>query len=359
MAALRGGAIGRFLKSPPSDVDAVLVYGPDAGLVRERAMALVVRVTPDLKDPFNAIEFTDQDLKAEPSRLADEAAALSFLGGRRSIRLRTSGDAAHDAAKLLVDALDGGYLNANALVVVEAGDLARTSRLRKLFEAARRAVTVPCYEDRAEDVAALAETIAREHGLRFARNALDYAASLLGSDRGVTRSELEKVALYHGPPSDDREADAVITLEDVHACLVDGESEALYEVAAAALDGDPARLSRGLRRLAASGGSDVGLTRALQREVARLMSVHDDIAAGRSPKEAMARLRPPVFFGDQRAFTARLNKWPPRKLAIASDALMEAEVAAKTTGWPAQLMVERTAFRLVAMAARAGQASGT
>ena len=78
------------------------------GWCAERADTLAKSVVADFKDPFNYIDLTDADLKTEPARLADEAAALSFAGGERVVRLKTIGEAAAKAAQTLIDGLDGG-----------------------------------------------------------------------------------------------------------------------------------------------------------------------------------------------------------------------------------------------------------
>jgi DNA polymerase-3 subunit delta len=44
--------VERFLAKPPAGLRAVLFYGPDAGLVRERAERAARSVCEDLKDPF-------------------------------------------------------------------------------------------------------------------------------------------------------------------------------------------------------------------------------------------------------------------------------------------------------------------
>ena len=167
MGALKGKAIDRFVAKRDPSISAVLIYGPDAGLVRERADTLAKSVTPDFKDPFNYIDLTDADIKTEPSRLADEAAALSFSGGERVVRIRTAGDGAAGAAKVLVDGLDGGSIKSNALVIIEAGELTKAAKIRKLFEAAKFAAAIPCYEDTPEDVKSLATQRAAEEGLSF------------------------------------------------------------------------------------------------------------------------------------------------------------------------------------------------
>ncbi|MEM6650433.1 MAG: DNA polymerase III subunit delta, partial [Pseudomonadota bacterium] len=76
MTALKPRDIPEFLRAKPKGVFVVLLYGPDQGLVRERAKTLGHMVVEDLNDPFNAIELTDTDL-SDTGRLTDEAMALS------------------------------------------------------------------------------------------------------------------------------------------------------------------------------------------------------------------------------------------------------------------------------------------
>lgn len=351
MTALKGRDIEAFLKRRPADIAAVLAYGPDAGLVRERADRLASAVVADFKDPFNYIEFSDSDLKGEPGRLADEAQALSFTGGERVIRVKGAGDAATKALETLIAGLDKGHLKSNALVVVEAGDLAKSSALRKLFEKARAGAALPCYADGPGDVRALALQMATAEELTFERDALDLVVALLGDDRGVTRSELEKLILYKGPKSI-RSGLGTITVDDARECLVDGVGDALDEAAGAAADGAPATLSRALWKSAAAGASPIGLLRALSRAFSRLHAAQAMIAAGVATNMAMKRLRPPVFFMEERAFEARLRKWPLKELEAALDLLVEAELSAKTTGAPQKEIAERAALSLALRAGR-------
>lgn len=351
MAALKGKAIDAFLAARDKAVAAALIYGPDQGLVRERGDLLARQVTPDFKDAFNYIELGDADLKESPSRLADEIAALSLTGGERVVRLRTNGEAAAAAARLLVDGLDKGHVKPNGIVVVEAGDLAKSSGLRKLFEGAKSAVALPCYADAPADLRALAVEAARREDLRFEDGALDLLIAALGEDRGVSRAEIEKLILYKGPKPL-RSGPAAISAEDVRAAVADAVGEAVDEAAAAAADGAPLALSAALARSAGAGASPISLLRALTRQFFRLRTVQAMVAAGETPQGAMAKLRPPVFFMETRAFEQRLRRWPLARLEEALDILLEAETGAKTTGYPDQEIAERAALRLALMAGR-------
>ena len=177
--------------SRPRICGVALVFGPDAGLVQERAEKLLKTVVPDLTDPFNVADLSEAVLLADPARLADEAAAISMMGGRRVVRVRGAGN---DLAELFEHFLDDPP--GDALVVVEAGDLAKGAALRKLFEGDDKAAAIACYADNARDLEDVVRDALRAEGLSIAPDALDDAVSRLGSDRGVTRRELEKLALY-------------------------------------------------------------------------------------------------------------------------------------------------------------------
>lgn len=351
MTALKGRAIKAFLDRRDPQYAAVLIYGADAGLARERADILARSVVADFKDPFNYIELSDADLKAEPGRLGDEAAALSFAGGERVVRLRTSGEAAAKPVEAFLAALDAGAVKPNALVLIEAGALSPRSGLRKAFEKAKRAAALPCYADGPADVRAMAQDAARAEDLRFEDDALDLLVSILGEDHGLSRAEIDKLIVYKGPKSL-RSGPATISVEDVRASLVDAMGDVMDDAAAASADGAAARLAATLRRAAAAGASPIGLLRALQRSFARLRTAREFMDAGESAASAMKKLRPPVFFAEQRAFESRLYKWEGRKLDRALRMLIEAELDAKTTGAPQREIVERAALRLALMAGR-------
>lgn len=351
MSALKGKAIEAFVKKRDPAIALILIYGPDLGLVKERADRLAKTVVDDFKDPFAYVEFTDPDLKGDPTTLADEAVALSFAGGQRLVRLRTVGDASSKAIKLLLEGIESATLTPNALTIIEAGDLTKRSGVRKMVEAARHCVALPCYSDTEQSIKMLAQEMAATEGLRFDPDALALAVSLLGEDRGITRSELDKLMIFVGPRKTHDNA-ALITIGDVRAVLIDTLSDTIDEITGAVADGASGQLASALHKSASAGTGTIGVLMGLQRYFMRLRVAQALIANGSSPSDAMKRLRPPVFFMEQRPFESRLRKWPLSRIDTALAMLLDAEIAAKTTGTPQSELIERTALRLAAMAGR-------
>src|SRR6201985_2316736 len=273
-----------YVLSPPKALMMALVYGPDAGLVQERAEKLLKSVVPDLTDPFNVSDLNEATLLADPARLADEAAAISMMGGRRVVRVRGAGN---DLAELFESFMDDP--KGDALVVIEAGDLAKTSALRKVFDGHKTAAAVQCYPDSVRDLADVVRDALRAEGLSIAPDALEDAVSRLGSDRGVTRRELEKLLLYmHGQKQ--------VVLEDVRAVMGD-EAEARSESACdAAGSGDLSKLDRELERLWASDTPPGQVLRSAMGHFQKLVQAREGAARGESIDMVMKRLRPPGHF---------------------------------------------------------------
>ncbi|MCD8497536.1 MAG: hypothetical protein LRZ85_05310 [Alphaproteobacteria bacterium] len=69
-----------FVKKPDPAARVVLVYGPDSGLMKERAALIGKSVVADLNDPFNVAVLNADDLAEDPARLSDEASAMSMMG---------------------------------------------------------------------------------------------------------------------------------------------------------------------------------------------------------------------------------------------------------------------------------------
>ena len=86
------------------------------------------------------IDLSGAELKADPARLADEAAAISMFGGARWILVEPAGDEIVPALEALIEAPAAG----NPVAVV-AGALKPASKLLKLALAAPAALAFASY----------------------------------------------------------------------------------------------------------------------------------------------------------------------------------------------------------------------
>jgi DNA polymerase-3 subunit delta len=317
----------------------VLLYGPDIGLVRERADILARTVCPDLKDPFQVADLSGAALAADPARLADETAQMSLVGGRRVVRV-------HDAADRLAR-LFSGFLNAapgDGFIVVEGGDLPGSSALRRVFDTSPRAAAIGCYPDTPHERAAVIRDTLRAHRITASGEATQYLVEHLGSDRLLTRAELEKLVLYAGEGSR-------VELDDVRLSIEDSAALATDDAVTAAAEGDAARVDRVLDRIFQEGESPVSIIRVMLRHLQRLHVLAARMAGGVTVAEVVRNARPPIFYRQEDNFKRQLVLWNEAGLRAQLERIAQAELHMKLTGLPADTVC-REALLAVAQAAR-------
>jgi DNA polymerase III subunit delta len=335
---LPASRIAAFLQRPDRAIRAVLLYGPDAGLVCERADTLARTVCPDLKDPFRMTNLSGSALAADPARLADEAAQMSLIGGRRVIRVRDAGDRLARLFAAFLDSAPG-----DGFIVVEAGDLLASSALRRVFDISPRAAAIGCYPDTPRDRAAVIRDTLGAHRITASSEAAQYLIEHLGGDRLLTRGELEKLALYAGEGSH-------IELDDVRVSIGDSAALAIDDALMSAAEGDAAKVDRVLDRVFQEGGSPVSVVRAMLRHLHRLDMLAARVTTGVTVAEVVRTARPPIFFRQEDSFKRQLMLWGETSLRAQLDYIAQAELHIKLTGVPAETVC-REAMLAVAQAA--------
>lgn len=330
-----GAAVRRFLDAP--EARAVLLYGPNEAFTHEAAQRLVGRALGGSDDPYALTKLGEDDIKRDSARLADALAAQSLLGGPTVVWARIDGKGADGAILHALEAFENG--TPSGALIVEAGDLGGTNELVKAFNAAKNAACLVFYEETEAERAQFGKALAKELGLAFEGDAQEEFLAALPSDRGLARKEIEKLALYA------HDLGRKISSDDI-AQLMAGEAESALDAASlAAAAGRANEAVETLARIDALSG--ISALRALGRRMLQLRDARALIDEGASPADAVARLRPPVFWKERDAVAAQVRAWNAKKLNAAFDVLWGAEARSKVAGAPQEL-IAADAFRSVA-----------
>ena len=299
---------------------------------------LIKSVLEDPADPFRLSDLAADQIKGDPAMLVDEARALCLMGGRRVVRVRQGADALRVAVKSLLD-----LSTIDALVVLEAGDLGRASSLRKLIEQAPNAAAIACYRDEGRDLGSLIDRLLAERHLKADAEARNYLIEHLGGDRAVTRTELDKLAVFADASP---ETPRTLGFDDVACMIGDSAAVGLDDLAHATTLGDSKAVERCLNRLLGEGQAPVRLIRTLLNHVTRLRRIALMIQRGESADRAIGQARPPIHFRRKTDVKLALRRWSGARLAAAQAKLMSAEIACKTTGRPDILLCREAVFSI-------------
>lgn len=336
------------ISRPDPSIKAYLIFGPDRGLVHERATTLAHALVPDPNDPFSVAQLTEEDLKSDPAGLADAMAAMSLTGGARLVRVRLSGETGSGPVIEIVTALEKGLAHAEACLIVESGDLTPRGKLRKLFEPAKTAMAIACYPDSAQSLADIATKMLADEGLSLTAAARSAWLPRLEGDRAFARGEIEKLILFKGLRNQRSEEDSTVDVADIELIAADQGDAALDAIIGPVLDGELATADSAYVRALGGGASAVGVLRALQRRLDQIGSV---LAAG-GDENAIMRSGAPRYGPQAAQFKRQLGLWRGRRLDAARQLAFDAERAVKRSASPADTLVGDLLLRLARGAAR-------
>lgn len=311
MVAYKSSAVASFVKAPKAECRAVLVYGPDAGLVAERADALAQVFAKRGRGETEIVRLDDRDLGEDPARIEVELRTIPMFAEQSVVRVAAGPKLDVPALKTL---LAEDFAN---VLIVEGGNLRPDSGLRKLFEGHRSAAALPCYSD-ARDLSALIESELAAAGLGIDRETRDYLMTRLGADQALSRAEVVKLALY-------AQGAGTVSHDDIEAIVGDAAETALENFVYATSGGDAKAALSELQRLVAAGTDKGSALSALGRHFIQLHRVAASVASGRPAEEALRSLRPPPRpRSREEAFLTRSRKWGAGRLARALPLIQEA-----------------------------------
>ena len=340
MTAIKASDVDRFIAKPDPATPIMLVFGPDAGLVRERVDALVRASVDDPADPFSFVRIEGEDLSANPSRLVEEAHTVPLFGGRRAVLVKAGARNISAAVEPVIATPSN-----ECRIIIEAGDLRKNAPLRALCEKAKVVAVLPCYADGARDLERLIDDEMRASDMTIAPDARAALLALVGGDRLASRNEIRKLALY-------AKGAARIELADVIAVVSDASELGFDGVIDGAFAGKPPAVETEFAKARTSGSSPAAIISAAIRQVANLHKMKLAVEGGDSIEFAMKRGAPPVHFTREKLVSEALRAWSPARLLRAMDQLAEASLDMRRNAPLAEAIAQRTLLSIAVSARR-------
>lgn len=304
MASLKDNQVDRWIAKPDGAFRIILIFGPDAGLVSERADRLSKSTGVDLSDPFSLIRLNADDVAEDKSRLLDEVFTVGMFGGERLIRV--SGTTRRNLAEAVKPVIE--QKPEDAWIIIEAGDLKAKTGLRGMVEKSPHAMAIPCYQDSDTALRQLISEELTDNGLQISANLQTYLAGFLGGDRQASRNELRKLALYaHG--------ETEITREHIDAVVGDASTIDINALIDAVAAGDMTAFEHNLDRVLMEGTSPDMVIINTMRHFQTLHELRGKMENYRLGSKAVVDgARPPIFWKRKEATMRILSRLDTRTI---------------------------------------------
>ncbi|GAA6209281.1 DNA polymerase III subunit delta [Cognatishimia sp. WU-CL00825] len=332
----------RYFSKPDPSRTGLLIYGPDAMRVAlKRQEVITALIGPQGEEEMRLTRIPAASLRKDPAQLIDAIKAVSFFPGPRVAFVEDANDT---AAPAILAALED-WQQEDAQIIVTAGQLKASSKIRKAFESHANAYATAIYNDppsRDEIEADLAKA-----GLRnIDREAMTDLSNLARElDPGDFRQTIEKLALYK------YQDDSPATSEDVIACAPTSTEAALDDVLNIVAEGRAQEIGPVMAKLQAQGTQPVGLCIGATRHFRALYTAASDPGGA---AQGISRMRPPIFGPRRDRMLRQAQGWGAAKLEQALTILTDTDLQLRSAGQtaPAMALVERAFLRLSMLAKR-------
>lgn len=332
--------IEQAVRAPPADVRFLLLHGPDEAGSR----ALMKMLASAMGADAERVDLSGAELKADPARLADEAASMSLFGGARYVLVEPAGEEVLPAVEALLQVPMAG----NPVVII-AGALRSTSKLLQLTLAAPDALAFASYPPKDRDADRLVMDLGRGQGLIIHPELARRIHEDSGGNRALVAQEIEKLALYvDAAPDRPRELDE--TAYDAIGAATEGSE--MSRMVNAVASGDGPALQAELRRLSGVGMTGVPLVRAVKRHFLLLARLRAEVDKGSSPSAVMASQGRAVHFSEKDVVGRQLARWRSYLIAKGVSRLAEAELKLMSPGAVGPIAVDEEFFAIARQAAR-------
>ena len=329
---LSTGQANAYFAKPDRDAAGALIFGADAMRIAiKRQQVIATLIGPSGEEEMRLTRIAASDLRKDPALLMDAVKAIGFFPGPRVALVE---EANETVGAIITDAL-AEWVAGDAQIIVTAGALKPTSKLRKAFEAHTKAVAAAIYDNppTRDEIEKDLKTAGIDQPPQDAMHMLMDLAKVL--EPGDFRQTLEKIGLYKLDDS------SPLNAEDILNCAPTSFEADVDDVLMVVGDGQAAAIGPVMQRLQAQGVNAVTLCIGAMRHFRALHRIAVDTSG-----------RPQIWGPNRDKMLAQARRWGPLKLETALTVLTDTDLQLRSAGQhaPALALVERAFIRLAMLA---------
>ena len=299
---LNSTTVDNWLKGDNQSCRIFLIYGQDEGQICLTTHKFIRHYVPEVDESFNLTTLSYAQIKDNPHILNDEMISTSLLGGRRVLVVESCPATFSADLMSVVKTPKKG----DTIVIFKAGELKKTSNIRKEIEASKSGCAIGCYKDSPEGSKRFIAQYLHENSMTFEPDVIPILAQSLYPDRLLVKSELDKLITYKGNEKQ-------IKTSDIAAIIVENPELSLDDLCVAIGVRNKKIVYKYVERIEKNDLEFMLVLRVLLNYFSRIWSVKALMKEGKDLQEAISYLSPPVFFTQRNGFMKVLNNLSPQR----------------------------------------------
>lgn len=312
------------------NIFAALVYGPESGLVSIYSKKIAKKIVDDLNDPFLVSNVSAKKIDEDKALLSDEFGSITMLGGRKLIIVEGENKITESLQLIFDKKTTISPPVGDNFILIAAGDLDKSSSLRKFAESSPYIAAIPCYEDDSMTITNVIRQKFKEHNLTFENGIVEILLNKFGKNRLIILNEIDKMAIYMGKETN-------VTIDILEQNIADIAEISTSQLVNSFADSNLKKSMFFLEKLFSEKTSAITIIRFLSAYFLKLALVQNNLENGSSLDIEMRNQN--IFFKQQPIFKKHLNSWSTKAIKSILLRLQELEIKCKNGSYNAELLL--------------------
>jgi len=269
-----------------------LIYGENEGLKTQIINDAIVKVSREKIERFD-----EQEIIVNFENFISDLMNKSFFQEKRFIIISRISE---KIIKLVNEILDKNI--DDILLIINAGNLEKKSKLRNFFEKENNLVCIPVYDDEQKTLTFIANDFFKNNKILISRESINLIVERCAGDRQNLNLELKKISLFM------KGKDKITTNEIIKLTNL-AENYSISELTDNCLSKNSKKTIRILNENNFSAEDSIIIIRTLLSKSKRLLKLKKEFKKSDNIEKTISSYKPPIFWKDKEIVKNQVKNW--------------------------------------------------
>jgi DNA polymerase III subunit delta len=275
----------------------ILFYGQNQGAKKDEIEKLLFK---DKEKNFSS--YDEKQILENTEIFYDEILSKSLFEDKKTIIINRATD---KTSIIIEDLLEKG--TKDVLLIINADNLEKKSKLRSLFEKNKLLICVAFYSDTPEILSKLTYSFIKKNNISISQANINLIINKCNGDRGILKNELEKIQFFliNGKKLSTENLSKLINLI---------ENFSVSELIDNCLAKNPKKVINILNENTYNSEDCIIIIRTFLNKLKRILKLSLDYQKNKNLNQTITNAKPPIFWKDKEIIKQQINKWLPNQI---------------------------------------------
>ena len=323
----------KFLNKNYKNHNIIFLYGTNNGLVNMLCRDTIKYLKIDENNPFLVSKIDGNELKENPTVLSDNLATISMFGEKKFIILNLLYTTITQTIEKLISN-NVSHKDNDFFLIIKAGNLSSNNNLIKFLQTSSNCILVPCYDEELDKIKTKIDELFNKYNLVFSNDFMSNFYNKLSANSLINESELEKL---ENLIFENKNISEPLLL----SFMTNNEEINNNKIIDLCLSGKPREALLYFNNIYDNSVSNIGIIRQFGNQLKLIENLILLNKKGLSLREAINKIKPPIFFKNIPTVTNQCKLWSLKKVAATQKNLIKLEINCKSSAYPEKTLISQ------------------